>query len=434
LQKEILRLAIPNIISNLSVPLLSSVDAVLMGHLAEPYYLGAVAVGGIIFNFIYWSFGFLRMGTTGLIAQAYGKKDSKEILLILYRALLTALIIGLIIILIQSIISRISFSSINASDDVEEYAKTYFYIRIYAAPAVLALYVFQGWFLGMQNARYPLYILVFLNIVNIFFNILFVKYFKMNADGVALGTVFAQYFGLALAVFLYFKFKIKRRSNITLREIIDIASIKKFFSVNFDIFIRTIALIFAFSFFTAKSAEFGDVVLGANTILLQLWTIFAYGVDGFAFAAESLIGKYKGAMDYDKLKRAVYSVFVWGITLGLGVTVIYVVFLDKLINIFTSNQQMAAVAISYAAWTIYTPAVNTVCYIWDGIYIGATATKAMRNAMLFVTLGIYIPAYYLTKDMLGNHSLWFSLSFFMFMRGVTLSVMAKKYIFNFNKF
>jgi len=317
---------------------------------------------------------------------------------------------------------------------VEKYAKTYFYIRIYAAPAVLALYAFQGWFLGMQNARYPLYILVFLNIINIFFNILFVKYFDMNAGGVALGTVFAQYFGLALAVFLYLKMKFTKPLKITLQEILNFAAIKIFFSVNFDIFIRTIALIFAFSFFTAKSAEFGDVVLGANTILLQLWTIFAYGVDGFAFAAESLIGKYKGAMNNKKLKSAVYSVFFWGISIGLVVTVIYTVFLDKLINIFTSNPEMAAIAISYAAWTIYTPAINTVCYIWDGIYIGATATKAMRNAMLFVTLGIYIPAYYLTKDMMGNHGLWFSLSFFMFMRGITLSVMARKYIFNFNKF
>ncbi len=403
----------------------------LMGHLAEPYYLGAVAVGGIIFNFIYWSFGFLRMGTTGLIAQAYGKKDRKEIQLVLYRALLTALIIGLMLILIQVLISKISFSLINASGDVERYAKTYFYIRIYAAPAVLALYVFQGWFLGMQNARYPLYILVFLNIVNIFFNVLFVKYFNMNADGVAFGTVFAQYFGLVLAVILYFKVKVKGESRIKIAEILHIASIKNFFSVNFDIFIRTIALIFAFSFFTAKSAEFGDVVLGANTILLQLWTIFAYGVDGFAFAAESLIGKYKGAMDYKKLKTAVYSVFVWGISLGLLITVVYVVFLEDLINIFTSNAEMAALAVTYAAWTIYTPAMNTVCYIWDGIYIGATATKAMRNAMLFVTLAVYLPTYYLTRETLGNHGLWLSLTFFMFMRGVTLTLLSKKYIFKF---
>jgi len=433
LQKEILRLAVPNIISNLSVPLLSSVDAVLMGHLTEPYYLGAVAVGGIIFNFIYWSFGFLRMGTTGLIAQAYGKKDHKEILLILYRALLSALIIGLVIIVIQSLISRIAFSLIHASGNVEKYAETYFYIRIYAAPAVLALYAFQGWFLGMQNARYPLYILVFLNIINILFNLLFVKYFGMNADGVALGTVFAQYLGLALAVFLFFKMNIKKAFRITLNKILNLGEVKKFFAINFNIFIRTIALIFAFSFFTAKSAEFGDIVLGANTILLQLWTIFAYGVDGFAFAAESLIGKYKGARDYKKLKQAVFFVFVWGISIGLLFTVIYVTFLNDLINIFTSNAEMAALAVAYAAWTIYTPAVNTVSYIWDGIYIGATATKAMRNAMLFVTLAVYLPAYYLTKETFGNHGLWFSLSFFMVMRGVTLSLLAKKHIFNFAK-
>ncbi len=431
MQKEILRLAIPNIISNLSIPLLSSVDAILMGHLSEPYFIGAVAVGGIIFNFIYWSFGFLRMGTTGLVAQAYGKKDNKEILSVLYRALLTAIIIGIIIILVQSLISRISFMLINASDDVEKYAKTYFHIRIYAAPAVLSLYAFQGWFLGMQNARYPLYILVFLNIVNIIFNVLFVKYFGMNADGVALGTVLAQYLGLGLAIILYLKMKTSGSTFIHFAELINLSAIKNFFRVNFDIFIRTIALIFAFSFFTAKSAEFGDTVLGANTILLQLWTIFAYGADGFAFAAESLIGKYKGAKDYLKLKIAVNSVFVWGLIFGIIVTLVYVVFLESLINLYTSNQEMVKLALYFSAWTIYTPVINSICYVWDGIYIGATATKAMRNAMLFATLLIYIPSYYLTYDIWGNNGLWFSLTFFMFMRGATQTILAKRYIFRF---
>jgi len=256
----------------------------------------------------------------------------------------------------------------------------------------------------------------------------------MNADGVALGTVLAQYLGLGLSIILYLRMKISGSTLIHFSELIKLTAIKIFFRVNFDIFIRTIALIFAFSFFTAKSAEFGDTVLGANTILLQLWTIFAYGADGFAFAAESLIGKYKGAKDYLKLKIAVNSIFAWGLMLGVIVTLVYTVFLESLINLYTSNQEMVGLAISFSAWTIYTPVINSICYIWDGIYIGATATKAMRNAMLFTTLIIYLPTYYLTKDIWGNNGLWFSLIFFMFMRGVTQTLLAKKYIYNFNKF
>jgi MATE family multidrug resistance protein len=371
------------------------------------------------------------MGTTGLIGQAYGRKDDRDILLILIRALLSAVIIGLVIILLKSLIAEVSFSLIHGSEAVEKFAGVYFYIRIYAAPAVLALYVFQGWFFGMQNARYPLYIMVSLNIVNIFFNVLFVRYMGMNADGVALGTVLAQYFGLIFAIVLFIReVRIPADFVLTWQDVLNWKAIKKFFRVNFDIFIRTIALIFAFSFFTAKSAEFGDSILAANTILLQLWTIFAYGVDGFAYAAESLVAKYKGAMDYKKMKRTVYYLFIWGISMGAAVTLIYILFLEEITALFTSNEQIALLVFAYAGWTIYTPVVNSVCYIWDGIYIGATATKAMRNAMLFVTLAVYIPVYYLTKDSLGNNGLWLSLIFFMFMRGAVLTFMAKWNIFN----
>ena len=271
MNKRILRLAIPNILSNLSVPLLSSVDTAVVGHLDQVYYIGAIAIGSMIFNFIYWGFGFLRMGTTGLTAQAFGKKDTAEISLIFSRSIFIALLSASALILFQNYIAKFSFYLIDASSDVEFYAMEYFYIRIYAAPATLLLYVFHGWFLGMQNARFPLILTIIVNVLNIIFNLVFVYALGMKADGVALGTVIAQYIGLVLAILLYL-FKYSDYKIIKdIKKIFELASIKKFLKVNFDIFIRTLFLIFAFSFFTAESATFGDDILAANTILLQLW-------------------------------------------------------------------------------------------------------------------------------------------------------------------
>ena len=249
INKQIFRLAIPNILSNLSVPLLSSVDTALVGHLPSPVYIGAVALGSMIFNFVYWGFGFLRMGTTGLTAQAYGQKDQQDMQLQLWRALFFALFAGLLLILFQDLIALIAFNLIEGSPEVEKYALIYFKIRIYAAPATLALYAIQGWFLGMQNARLPLIITVTINFLNIIFNVLFVVQLKMTSDGVALGTVFAQYLGLMLSVYFLLK---KYRTYFKMpsfKQVVEMMALTRYFKVNFDIFIRTLSLIFAFSFF-----------------------------------------------------------------------------------------------------------------------------------------------------------------------------------------
>lgn len=429
MNRRILRLAVPNIISNLSVPLLSSVDTALLGHLDEVYYLGALAVGGVIFNFVYWGFGFLRMGTTGLTAQAYGLKDDAEVTLTLMRTLLIALLGGALLIAAQWPIARGSFILIDATPEVEKYAREYFFIRIYAAPATLALYAFHGWFLGMQNAKYPLYLTVLVNVLNIIFNITFIHGFDMKSDGVAYGTVIAQYLGLIIAIALYLK-KYRGVNLAAIRHRVwEAAALKRIFNVNRDIFIRTLALIFAFSYFTAESAEFGSTLLAANSILLQLISLLAYGVDGFAFASESLVGRYVGAQDRENLNRTIRYSFAWGVGLGLVFAVVYALLDQSILRIFTDQKNVIKAASEFMVWVMIAPLTNSFCFIWDGIFIGATATKPMRNSMLFCTFLIFLPTYLLFREPLGNHSLWLALTVFMIMRGLTLTLYARHHIY-----
>lgn len=429
MNKNVLRLAIPNIISNLSVPLLGAVDTALVGHLDEVYYLGAIALGGMIFNFIFWGFGFLRMGTTGITAQAFGEHDKTESVMTLVRALLVAGVFGFLIILLQSFIADLSFWLVEGSREVEQYTRIYFDIRIYTAPATLGLYAINGWFLGMQNARYPMIVTVILNLLNILLDVFFVYSLNMHVDGVAIGTLIARYVGLAIAIGLLV-YKYRSWLKAYLREkILEVEPIKKFFSVNRDIFIRTLCLIFTFSFFTAKSAEFGNVILAANTILLQLWMIVSYGIDGFAFAAESLIGRYTGSGDRDKVREAVKYCFIWGIGIGLAASLTYGLFDQSILRLFTDQEEVIQTALVFFAWTIAGPAVSSFCYIWDGIFIGATATIPMRNSMVIATLLVFLPAYIVGVPYLGNHALWMAMTLFMIARGTALSLFAPKYIF-----
>ena len=428
MNKKILKLAIPNIISNLSVPLLSSVDTAVLGHLTSPSYLGAIALGSMIFNFIYWGFGFLRMGTTGLTAQVFGERNNSEISAILFRAIFISIILGILLITLQFPISYLSFYLINGSTEVEALALKYFDIRIFAAPATLSLYAFQGWFFGVQNSKYPLYVSLFVNTLNIILDLFFVYALNMNVEGVALGTVISQYLGVVLSIFLllnHYKEYIYKLNHLA---IFDKEKFKKFFRVNTDIFLRTLLLIFTISFFTAKSAEFNDDTLAANFILLQLWLIVSYGVDGFAFAAESLIGRFKGALDKENFKKVIKLSFLWGIGLGIIVSLTYLLFNKQIIELYTNQNAVIKIAQGFMVWIIIAPIINSISFIWDGIYIGATATREMLISMALSTLVVFLPIYYLTNNVLGNHSIWFALTMFMIIRGLTLTIFSKRLI------
>ena len=429
MNKQVLRLAIPNIISNLSVPLLGAVDTAVVGHLDHVYYLGAIAVGSIIFDFIFWGFGFLRMGTTGLVAQAFGADNERETRIILIRVLAVAGIASALILLLQYPLIELSLLIVNASPEVEEYTRLYYNIRIFSAPATLALFGINGWFLGMQNSTYPMFVTILLNLFNIGLNLLFVLYYGMNVDGVALGSLIASYLGVVFALLLYKKKYAGVKLKVDIQEILNPVEVKKFFSVNRDIFIRTLCLIFSYAFFVAKSAESGDVVLAANTILLQLWYISAYGIDGFAFAAESLVGRFKGANNIEKLKESVKLNMGWGLGFGIISSLVYALFGDAIITIFTDKKEVLEAGLVVLIWTIFAPVINSICFIWDGVYIGATATSAMRNSMLIATILFFVPVYYIAEPYVGVHALWLSMATFMIIRGVTLSFWARTQIF-----
>lgn len=429
MNKRVLQLAIPNIISNISVPLLGAVDTAVIGHLEHVYYLGAIAVGSLIFDFIFWGFGFLRMGTTGLVAQAYGAKDIQKTKVILLRVLLVALSGSVLILLLQYPLIEFSLWVIDASPEVEQYTRLYYKIRIFSAPATLSLFAINGWFLGMQNARFPMIVTIFLNLLNVATNLLFVFYFGMNVDGVAWGSLLSSYCAIMLAYFLYRTKYNKVKIDVSWDDIIEIEELKKFFGVNRDILIRTLCLIFSYAFFTATSAKMGDVWLAANTILLQLWYISAYAVDGFAYAAESLVGKYVGAMNFKKMKKAIWVCMAWGLGFGLLGTILYAIFDIELVSIFTDKPIVIETAMIVVTWLIVAPFINSVCFIWDGIYIGATSTAAMRNSMLIATVFFFVPVYYLVKPYAGNHALWIAMTSFMVIRGITLTVFARKELF-----
>lgn len=416
MNKEILHLAIPNIISNVSIPLLSTVDTMLMGRLSE-LHIGAVGVGAMIFNFIYWNFGFLRMGTTGITAQAFGKKDDSEIMLTLSRALLVGLFLAMGIFILQVPFGEMSFYLMNISPEQYYLVEEYFYIRIWAAPATLGLFAMMGWFFGMQNAIFPLLITIFVNVVNILLSYFFVKILNWDVAGVAWGTVIAQYAGITLSIILFYTKYQSHLNHFNQKAIVQIDALKEYLTINRDIFIRTFCLTFAFGFFYSQSSSTGETILAANVILLQFLNWMSYGVDGFAFASESLVGKYKGAKDAFHLKKAIRYSFFWGMVLAIGFSLVYWIFGNELLHIFTDKEKVIEASLPYLFWMIIFPIISTPCYIWDGVYIGLTASKAMRDTMV-VALLIYVLVYFVLEGAYGNHGLWAALLAFMGARGL----------------
>lgn len=416
MNREILRLAIPNIISNISIPLLSTVDTALMGRLSE-LHIGAVGVGAMIFNFIYWNFGFLRMGTTGMTAQAYGKQDNQAAMNVFGRAFLVSMILAFSVMALQVPLGKLSFYLMNVSESQIGLVEDYFYIRIWAAPATLALYGFMGWFFGMQNAIFPLILTVVINVVNIVLSFFFVHYLEMDVDGVAWGTVLAQYTGLLLAIILFF-YKYRQYYHFLSREaVLKWNELKKFLSINADIFIRTFFLTFVFGFFYSQSSANGEMILAVNVILLQFLNWMSYGVDGFAYASESLVGKYAGANDERNTRKAIRYSFIWGMALALGYSLLYGLGGKLLLSVFTNQADVITAAKPYLFWMFVFPLLSTPCYIWDGVFIGLTAAKSMRNSMLLAFI-LFLGSFFLIGNNYGNHGLWLILLIFMVSRGL----------------
>lgn len=428
MNRAILKLAIPNIISNVTIPLLGLVDMILMGHLGSAIYIGAISLGGTIFSVLYSFFSFLRAGTTGFTAQSYGREDKIEICYSLFRSILIAILASILIISLRNPIALISLRLLQGSEEIKELAITYYHIRIWAAPANMLLYCFNGWFVGMQNTKFPMITAITINIFNIIFSAFFVLAMHLDVEGVALGTVLAQYCGLALTLTLF----LIRYRNILMplnrRTLLDLSKIKRFFHVNIDLMIRSFLLIITIAFFTNQSATLGDNILAVNMILIQFFYIFSYFTDGFAYAGEALVGRYTGASDIDNIKKVIKFLFLWGITISLPFTLIYTLFPDVIVRLISNDPTITEAVKPYHIYMIIMPLATFAAFLWDGVYIGATASRAIRNTMIISTILVFLPCWYYLMPMFGNHGLWTSFFAFMITRGISMTLMAKKNI------
>ncbi len=416
--RSILRIAIPNILSNISVPLLGTVDTALMGRLSE-LHIGAVGIGGMIFSFMYWNFGFLRMGTTGITARAFGAERATEVSATLGRALVVAMLLALGMMIFQWPLGEAGFFLMNLEGEAKMLTAQYFYIRMWAAPATLGLYALMGWFFGMQNAIYPLILTILINVTNMIASYLFITHLGMGIDGVAWGTVIAQYVGFLLGLVLLFYKYPNYLHLLKVEMLLEITSLTSFFRINRDLFFRTLALTLAFGFFYSRSAAEGGLLLAVNVILLQYLNWMSYGIDGFAYAAESLVGKYSGARQLAQLKQIIQLSFLWGGGLALFFSMVYFVFGNQLLGIFTNQEEVITAAQPYLGWMILFPVVSFACYIWDGVFIGLTASAAMRNAMI-ISLIIYLVMHYGFSYCWGVHGMWAAFLAFMALRAVFL--------------
>jgi len=419
--RKVWRLAGPIILSNISVPLLGLVDTAVMGHLDQAYYIGAVAVGAMIFSYVYWGFGFLRMGTTGLVAQAFGASDTGEVRAILGRALLLSALLALAILILQWPLINGAMYFVEASEKVEDLARVYFDYRIYAAPAALANYAVLGWLLGLQRAKSALMLQVFMNGLNIGLDILFVMGWGWGVEGVALATAISEYAAAGVGLLLALRALNVMGGTWSRAQLLDATQLKRLLAVNGDIFIRTLCLVTTFAYFTSQGAAMGDSLLAANAVLMNFQLFLGFALDGFAFAAEALIGAAIGGKNRRQLVDAVKATTFWAGLSAIGFTLVYWLAATAIIAAITDIEEVRVEAGRYVWWAILSPLVSVWSFQLDGIYIGATRTKAMRNGMI-LSLAAFLAGVWVLVPLWGNHGLWLAFYGFMIMRTVTLLI------------
>lgn len=415
--RNILRIAVPSIISNVTVPLLGLIDVAIVGHLGNAAYIGAIAVGGMIFNVIYWVFGFLRMGTSGMTSQALGAERMSDAMSMLIRSLTVGFAVACMLMLLQWPILRAAMLLMSPTDEVSALASTYFKICIWGAPAMLGMFALNGWFIGMQNSRMPMITAILQNVINICASVLLVIVFGMKVEGVAAGTLIAQWAGFLIALGLlacrYRRFILK---NMRCQGLWDSSAMSRFFSVNRDIFLRTMCLVAVMLFFTSAGARQGDVILAVNTLLMQMYMLFSYIMDGFAYAGEALCGKAFGAGNGKTLRQTVRRLFVWGFRMTVLFTLFYGFAGDAFLSLLTDEAAVITAATDYFPWAVAMPVMGVAAFIWDGVFIGCTLSRRMLISM-FVAAAAFFIVYYTLRPTLANHALWFAFVSFLFLRG-----------------
>ena len=428
MNKTVLKLAIPSIFANITVPLVGMADTAIAGRLGDATVLGGIAIASMLFDLLYWNMGFLRVGTGGMVAQAYGRGDYKDAMSTFALGITTALAFAFLFIVCQWVYVEAAFHFIECSPGIEALAREYFFIRIWAAPATLSLNVFKGFFIGMQNAVSPMAVDITVNVTNIAASIFFAFYAGLGFSGIAWGTLVAQYVGLILAVSLMV-FQYRRHFHLMdIRNDIRPGKIRKFFMLNADLFVRSLCFLFIYAGLTSLAAKYGDVDLAVSSIMMKLMLLYSYFIDGFAYAGEALSGRYIGARDRESLTRAVKVIFMWCCGIGVVSTLGYWAGGEWLVRLMATDATVIAESARFLPWLLVMPFVSSVAFTWDGIFIGATATKALRNSMLWAVVGFFA-SYFLLRGAIGVQSLWVGYMMHLVVRTVYLSAVAKKEVF-----
>ena len=421
MDRRILRLAVPSILANITTPLLALIDTAIAGHLGSERYLAAIAVGGVMFNMLYWFFSFLRAGTSGLSAQACGAGDPSASALVLGRSLLVALTAGALMILFQEGIFKMMVWFLEAKPPVSSLASVYFHLLIWGAPAVLGNYAMAGWFLGMQNSRMMLWVSLIINVVNIVTSLTLVYLLDMGIAGIAAGTLVAQWTGFG-AGFLFLKgYRMPRPKW---ADIFRWNELRRFFSVNVDVMLRTVCLIAVTLWFTRAGSVQGPLILAVNTLLMQLFLFFSYMMDGVAFAGEALVGRYVGARDMQHVHLCVKRLFVWGAAWALLFTLVYFLGGEGILDLLSDDAGVRSAAHEYFVWALTIPLAGFAAFAWDGVYIGATLTRRLLVSMTGACATFFL-LYYMLVPVMHNHGLWLAFIAYLAMRGILQTLLFK---------
>ena len=421
INREVVRLAVPSILANITVPLVGIVDTAIAGHLGDATLIGGIAIGTMLFDLLYWNMGFLRVGTGGITAQAYGRGDMKASIGTFSQGIATAMIVSLIVLAIQWVFAEAMLLLVDCSPEVEKIARNYFFIRVWAAPATLALFVFKGWFIGMQNTVFPMITDLWVNIVNMVASWLLSFYTPLGISGVAVGTLIAQWTGLLLAVLL-----MRARYRNLMRQTNIFHSMRwqyfrRFFSINSQLFIRSLLMLVVYEGFTIFAARFGDVELAVSSVMMHLLLLYSYFVDGFAYAGEALTGRFIGEKDPASLRETIKWTFFWGGVIGVISTLAYAVFPRTIIRILTDNEEVIAASEPYLFWLLLMPLLSCVAFIWDGIYIGATAAREMMVCMIW-SAGLFIVSFFVCEPQFGAQALYISYFVHLLVRSLYLTI------------
>ncbi|EGU36168.1 DNA-damage-inducible protein F [Vibrio ichthyoenteri ATCC 700023] len=424
MHKKVLLLAIPMVLSNITVPLLGLVDAAVIGHLEHAWYLGGVALGGMMISVSFWLLGFLRMATTGLAAQSFGARQPHQLGLVLTQGLVMALGFSALFLLMHTWIGEWVFAFSDASAEVKTYGQQYFSIRAWSAPAALANFVLLGWLLGTQNAKAPMWMVIITNLTNILLDILFVLGLVWQVEGAALASVIADYTGMTFGlVCVHYTWRAQHLPSIFLLLKDTANGLARFVKLNRDIFLRSLCLQATFTFMTFQGASFGDEIVAANAVLMSFLMMISYGMDGFAYAMEAMVGKAIGAKDRNELNQSLVGTFFWSLVICSGLTLAFGMFGSSLINLITDIPVVHDKALEFMPWLVAMPLVSMWCFLLDGIFVGATKGREMRNGM-FVATCSYFAIFYLCSAW-QNHALWLAMLSFMAMRGITLALVLR---------